>query len=296
MLNRIPHCVLTDKKKGFLSLLLALFLCFCLATPLVAADCMAIKKAMKMEKSLKKKRAMLADAIVQCPNDPAINFKYGLSLERFRKYDKALSYYQKAVKLNPKMGKAYAGMGDIAIYMGLLDQAIVDYSQAVKLMPENNRASSKLVRLDVKRKALRGDILTVNEFIAVMDHRGKISTTTHLLLTGPVLQYKIAFVGNSTDLQPVAVRQLVAIGQGMLDPALDYVKFEIAVHVESSADSLDISKKRAEIIRDQLVDNFQIDPKRIEIKWYGDTQSIEDKNFTGEKSLNQRVEIKRIIE
>jgi tetratricopeptide (TPR) repeat protein len=243
---------------------------------------------------------MVADAIVQCPADPDINYKYALSLERFRKYKKALGYYQKAIQYNPEMGKAYAGMGDVYIYLGLLDEAIEAYKNAVNYKSDNDRYAGRYERLVIKRKALRGEVLSVGEFIKVMDHRGKVPTNMSLLLTGPVLQYHIAFVSNSATLQPTGIRQLGAVGQAMQNDAIRHIRFEISTHVNSDLSSLaalEDSKIRATMIKDQLVTNFQIDPKRLEVIWYGDTQPLETEKLEGGVGArNERVEFKRILE
>lgn len=279
--------------------LLAITPFFLAATHSFAADCQALKKAIAAEKNLKKRRVLVADSIVQCPEDPVLNYKYGLSLERFRKYNKALSYYQKAALYDPKMGKAFAGMGDVYVYQGQLDKAIEVYQKAVKLMPGDNRAKNRLDLLEAKGKALEGEVLTVDEVVAVMDSRGKISTNTPLLLTGPVLQYNVAFVKNSNELQPKGIMQIAGIGQAMQSDALKHIRFEIATHLASPVSSLaalENSKIRAQMIVDQLVINFQINPKRINIVWYGDTMPLELSGVASRYVLNDRVEIKRIIE
>ncbi|MEN8200268.1 MAG: tetratricopeptide repeat protein [Thermodesulfobacteriota bacterium] len=261
----------------------------------LAADCMAIKKKIKAEKSMKVKRQMITEAIIQCPEDPMLNYKYGLSLERFRKYEKALSHYQKATLYNPKMGMAHIGMGDVYIYLGQLDEAIEAYRKGVDLMPSDSRASSRLARLEVKNKALAGEIVTVSEFLKVMDQRGKIPTNMPLLLTGPALQYAVAFAVDSDVLLPTGIRQLAAVGQALQNEALQGVRFEISTYMESDVsplDALERSKIRAQMIKDQLVSNFQIDPKRIDVTWHGDTLPLE---LSGGLSLNERVEFKRIV-
>jgi len=287
-------------KKNIWHILFALMISVCVAAPSMAADCKALKKTLQAERNLKKKRKLLGNLIIQCPDDPQVNYKYALSLERYRKYDKALSYYQKAVLLNPQMGKAHAGMGDVYIYLGLLDEAIEAYTRATRLMPQSNRASRRLARLEIKRKALSGGIVSVGEFVQVMDHRGKISSSMPLLLTGPALQYKVAFVHNTSQLRPTGIRQLAAIGQAMQEDALKFVQFEISTYVDASYPSpivaLEESKKRVDMIKDQLVTNFLIAPDRIEVAWYGDNQPLEAGSFTGARSLNSRVEFKRLFE
>jgi len=282
-----------------LHIFFVIFLCLSIGSPVLAADCEAIKASFQNEHNMKKRRKMVADAIVQCPADPIINYRDALSLERFRKYKKALGYYQKAVQLIPEMAKAHAGMGDVYVYLGLLDEAIDAYENAVKYMPDNNRYAGRYERLVVKRKALRGEVLSVGEFIKVMDHRGKISTNMSLLLTGPALQYHIAFVENSTTLQPTGIRQLGAVGQAMQNDAIRHIRFEISTYVNSALSSLaalEDSKIRAQMIKDQLVTNFQIDPKRLEVNWYGDTQPLEVEKLDGGIAANERVEFKSILE
>jgi len=273
-------------------------LCCGFAVPAMSADCQGIKKGLRKERNLKKKRKMLADAIIQCPDDAGINYKYALSLERYRKYDKALGHYQKAVVLKPNMGKAHAGMGDVYIYLGRLNEAINSYRVAARLMPENNRTKNRLERLEIKRKALEGGVVTVGEFIRVMDSRRKISSNMPLLLTGPALQYRIAFGANPDKLLPTGIRQLAATGQAMQNDALSGVRFEISTYVGTQLSSLaamEESKVRAKMIKDRLVTNFLIDPKRLEIVWYGDTQPLEAA-VAGGNLLDERVEFKRIIE
>jgi len=283
-------------KGNFRQFFFVFLLSLCVASPSLAADCKSLKKALKAERNLKQKRKMLGNLIIQCPEDPVINYKYALSLERFRKYDKALGYYQKAVLLNPKMGKAHAGMGDVYIYLGMLDDSIDAYRIAKQLMPQSERVGGRLARLEIKRKALAGGIVSVGEFIQVMDHRGKISSNMPLLLTGPALQYNVAFVHNTEQLRPTGIRQLAAIGQAMQNDALKFVRFEISTYVDDSYDSpqqaLAASEKRVHMIKDQLVANFLIDPERIEISWYGENQPLE----VGHQSLNSRVEFKRLFD
>ena len=285
-------------KKNIWFVLIAFSLSIFVTAPSHAADCNSLKKAVKAERNLKKKRKLLSNLIIQCPEDPQVNYKYALSLERFRKYDKALAHYQKAVNLDPQMGKAYAGMGDIYIYRGLLDDAIIAYDNAKRLMPQSERTSSRLARLEIKRKALAGGIVSAGEFVKVMDHRGKISSTIAVLLTGPVLQYNIAFMKNTNQLLPTGIRQLAAVGQGMQDDALKSVRFEIATYVDSvyptPLAALAASEKRVAMIKDQLVTNFLIDPKRIETVWYGDNQALEISSSAGTQTLNSRVEFKRL--
>jgi tetratricopeptide (TPR) repeat protein len=258
---------------------------------------MVLKQAVKKERNLKKKRVMISEAIVVCPEDPVFNYKYGLSLERYGKYDKAISYYQKALLYNPQMCKAYVGIGDIHIYRGNLDKAIAAYTAAVSLMPDNSRIIRRLHRLKAKKKALLGDVLTASEVITVMDNRSKIPSNTPLLLTGPALQYTIAFSKDTGELLPKSTQQLIAIGQALQDDALKNARFQIGTHHQSGVsplESLEKSKTRAHAVQAYLLANFHIDPAHLEIVWYGDTMPVEVNGIDYMNGNLELLELKKI--
>jgi len=253
----------------------------------------------KLERNLKQRLIMIEDAVIQCPDDPDIHYKYGLSLERFRKYEKALGHYQKVVHINPQMAKGYAGMGDVYIYLGLLDEAIAAYEEAIRYVSGNKRYDGRYERLIIKRKAIRGEVLTVSDFIKVMDNRKKISTNMSLFLTGPALQYHIAFIENGATLLAEGDSQLTAIGKAMHNESLRHARFEISGHVSavlSPFTAFEDSRVLANMVKDQLVTNYQIDPKRLEVTWYGDEQPLAAGKIAGATAAKERVEFKRIRE
>lgn len=283
---------------GCAQLLFIMTLILGLGSSVIAADCEAVHKAFQQEHNPQKRRKLIAAAILKCPNDPIVNYKYGLSQERFRKYEKALGYYKTAARLNPTMAKAYGGMGDVYVQLGLLDEAIKAYSKAVAGMPDSERFNRRLKCLVIKRKALHGEVLTAGEFIEVMYHRGKISSSMSLLLRGPALQYKMAFVGKSGVLLPTGVRQLAAVGQGIQNDALKGIRFEISTHVAvggTSLEALEDSKARAQMIKERLVTNFKIDPNRLEIAWYGDAQPLPLESAGVMLDVGTRVEFRRVM-
>lgn len=275
------------------------FLCMGVASSVLASNCSETRKALQQERNLQKKRKLISNAIIQCPQDPVINFTYALSLERFKKYEKALIHYQKAVAADPEMAQAYAGIGDIYIHLGLLDEAIAGYEKAVRYKPTSKRFKGRYSRLQIKQKALKGEVVSASEFIKVMDNKGKIPSGMSLLLTGPVLQYKIIFVEDTNVLDTIGNEQLYAVGQAIQNDALRKIRFEISTFVNSGFSSklaLEHSKVRANLIMEQLVINFQIDPKRLEVVWYGDTLPLDTGSLAGDVTTNERVEIRRIAE
>ncbi|PLX99552.1 MAG: hypothetical protein C0622_10290 [Desulfuromonas sp.] len=280
--------------KNYLGCFFLLLIGLLIAVPATAAeDCVALRKGVKAEMDLQKRRQLVADWVVKCPDDPMANYKFGLSLERYRKYNEALAHYRKATTLDPTMGNAFNGMGDIYIYLGQLDDALDAYQKAGELLPGNSRATSRLALLGAKKKALSGEVVSADEFIAVMTEKEKVSTSTPLLLLGPALQYQLAFDGNRTKLQPRGEKQLTAIGQALRNEALDGVRFEITAYVSdpglSRQAATERAQARAELIKSLLTADYGIDPARMTLAWFGSPQPLS----TGRDTLGSWVEIQR---
>jgi tetratricopeptide (TPR) repeat protein len=127
----------------------------------VAADCLAIRKKIKQETDLLKRREMISQGLTNCPNDPVINFKYAYSLERFRKYDEALKHYQVATKLDPKYAKAYFGMGDMYIQKGDPQASVAAYQKGLAIDPGDKRAARSLQKALAKAKTMPATVKTV---------------------------------------------------------------------------------------------------------------------------------------
>ena len=120
--------------------------------PVGAADCEALKAAALKERNLLKQNNLLAEAVAACPKDAELNYKYGYSMERLRKYDDALKYYKLAVDLNSKVGKYHFGKADIFMLLGDVASAAKSYEKGLKLVPANSRARRSLEEAKAKMK------------------------------------------------------------------------------------------------------------------------------------------------
>jgi tetratricopeptide (TPR) repeat protein len=67
-------------------------------------------------------------------------FNEGMRYALVKNYDNAIHNYTEAIRLNPKLIKAYINRG--AAYMGIdrYDLAIADFNKAIKLDPKNGKA------------------------------------------------------------------------------------------------------------------------------------------------------------
>lgn len=115
-----------------------------IASPAVAADCLAIRKKIKQERDLFQKRELTKQGLQDCPNDAVINFTFAYSMERFRKYEEARNYYQTATRLDPKYAKAFFGLGDMHLQLNEPGKAVRAYEKGLKLQPNDKRAQNSL--------------------------------------------------------------------------------------------------------------------------------------------------------
>ena len=119
--------------------ILSLFMTLLLATPdtLFAVDCLTIRAKVKQEKGVIKRNKILQKAIEGCSDDLQINYFYAYNLERLRKYEQALKYYQQASQLDQQHAKSYFGIGDTQLALGHPTEAITAFKKGLSLDPDN---------------------------------------------------------------------------------------------------------------------------------------------------------------
>lgn len=102
----------------------------------------------------------------------------------------------------------------------------------------------------------------------------------------------VTFKVNSHELTPDAQRQLRELGDALSDNAMADNRVRIAGHTDASGSAdynLQLSRRRAEEVRDFLWRNFRIDPARLETVGYGKERLL---NPAAPNSIeNRRVEI-----
>ena len=120
------------------SVLLFTVMSGCLVPELLqAADCVRIRANFKELQGVVQRKVFLGKAILECADDPEVTYYYAYNMERLRKYDIALQYYQKVIELDPNYAKAYMGMGDMYREFGQLDKAIGFYEKGLSLDSDN---------------------------------------------------------------------------------------------------------------------------------------------------------------
>jgi outer membrane protein OmpA-like peptidoglycan-associated protein len=113
--------------------------------------------------------------------------------------------------------------------------------------------------------------------------------------SGHIVTHGIYFDVNSDQIRGESYKTLADIVQMLSDdPAL---RVSIDGHTDSDgqdAANLDLSQRRAESVRQYLVETGKIDAARLEAKGYGESKPI-DANTTPEgKANNRRVELSKL--
>ena len=280
-----------------LVLLCGLALVALIPLPASAADCKATAEKISQEHDPIARRDLLKTALKECPKDPEINFMQGYNLERLRNYKDALPYYVTASNLDPKHAKAFFGMGDIYMVTDKAQNAVTAYEKGLGLDPGNKRAEKSLESARIKLKAQRGESVSSEEAATVLfTEKSKDREISPIEAT--ILRLLVLFPGKSTALPEEGADQLSIVGaRAFTSPDLKGAVFEIVGNTDDSGDAktnLAISKKRAEAVRNYLIKNCNIDPKKLQVAAHGQTQPIVPNSTEQNKKINNRVDFKRV--
>jgi OmpA-OmpF porin, OOP family len=112
-----------------------------------------------------------------------------------------------------------------------------------------------------------------------------------LLTEGKLISYGIYFDVNKDEVKPESYTTLKSIADVMNENAA--LKIKIVGHTDSDgndAANLDLSKRRAASVKNELGKTFSIDGSRIEVDGKGASQPIAPNNSTLNKATNRRVE------
>ena len=312
-----------------LSFLVAFFSTALLATSLYGADCALILEELSELKGLMKRQVFLKQAVKECPDDAQINYFYAYNLERLRKYDDALYYYEKAVSLGPDYAKSYFGLGDVYLMLGKPEAAILALEKGLAYDPENIWAKRSLKKaqerfaqkplvsaVDVNRLAKKpvkdapppptvevvpssqpvvaDNALTAEGFVHHM--AGPASGKTDG--KGHVLMMQIQFQMSSGNLTAEAMERLDAVVcLALQSDELRESRFEVAGHTDDSGNfehNMRLSRIRAHTVKEYLVENCQIDSERLSVVYYGQTRPAVPNTSRQNRKLNRRVEFRRL--
>jgi OOP family OmpA-OmpF porin len=112
------------------------------------------------------------------------------------------------------------------------------------------------------------------------------------LLKLPQLAVEIRFDEDAAVIRPESYRTLGRIADVLTDPKLLTSKFLIVVHTVSAGrreNNLTLSQRRADVIREVLVNTFKISSKRLQAIGLGEEQLLDAARPTA--AANQRIQI-----
>ncbi len=112
------------------------------------------------------------------------------------------------------------------------------------------------------------------------------------LLKLPQLVVEIRFEDDAAVVRPESYRTLGRIADVLTDPKLLTSKFLIVVHTVSAGrreNNLTLSQRRADVIREVLVNTFKISSKRLQAIGLGEEQLLDAARPTA--AVNQRIQI-----
>jgi outer membrane protein OmpA-like peptidoglycan-associated protein len=157
------------------------------------------------------------------------------------------------------------------------ENKIIDLPKAFPL------ASVKMDRIRFEENAA----LITNVRIAV----GAPDMRSKLITEGKLVSYGILFDVNSAKLKPESYGSIKAIAD-VLKENPD-VRVKIVGHTDSDgadASNLDLSKRRAASVKNELTKSFGIDAARMETDGKGEAEPVAENNSVTNKAKNRRVE------
>lgn len=120
-------------------------------------------------------------------------------------------------------------------------------------------------------------------------------TRSKLITEGKLITYGITFDVNKADVKPESYGTLKSIADVLNENAS--VKVRIVGHTDSDGDdamNLELSRRRAESVKNELVKNFGIDASRMETEGAGETKPVAPNDIPANKAQNRRVEFVKL--
>jgi len=243
-------------------------------------------------KVLLEKERLYRKALKLCPNYPAAHNNLGDVYENLGRYAEAIEEYKKAKELRSDFPHPYFGLGDVYFKSGKYDEATKWYRKGLAIEP-GDKVSQENIR--EARALLNNKVVPQREIVKVL---GRIT------IRGPGDAIKLGFSDallpfeyNRFDIRGDAKPQLIELGKALTTPELSMYVFEIGGHTDirgSEAYNLKLSLRRAEAVRNYLVQNFRIGEERLKVKGFGEYRLIAQGNDEASHAMNRRVVIERL--
>jgi len=245
-----------------------------------------------------KKEAYYKKAIELCPTFAEAHNNLADVYEKAEKYEEAIKEYQIAAELKPSLIEPRISLGDIFFKFRDYKSAIKKYEIVLQLKPECEDAQSK-IKIAREKLESRG-LVKSDEFIDTLSKPYMITMGPEgITRSEPRIAVTIYFASDSAEILPESYPQLKEVGEALNSPQLAPYRFIIEGHTDSTGEAennLELSKKRAQSVKDYLLSNYSIDPGKLEIIGYGQEKPVASNETPQGRALNRRVEFVRIVE
>ncbi|MEN8788243.1 MAG: OmpA family protein [Flavobacteriaceae bacterium] len=124
---------------------------------------------------------------------------------------------------------------------------------------------------------------------------GGVDLRRKLISEGRISTNAILFESGSAVLEPQSMGVIRQISQVLLQEAA--MNLNIVGHTDSDGDdasNMELSKQRAEAVKNALVNVYNIDASRMQTEGKGETEAVGDNNTVDGKAQNRRVEFIKI--
>jgi len=241
------------------------------------------------------------------PTYASAHFNLGFVYHSTGELEKAMEAYRQCLRYDPKRHDAHRNLAtcllavrhDAALYevrmhlnMAIeLEDALSPGKAFTTLGKQNTELLALERRINKILKPSVGDRYSSNEIIEVLSRR--VTRGGEGLYEGPLLPI-LFFNTGLTQLTRTDETQLRALAVALNSPGLFGSCFTIEGHADSRGiafSNLDLSRRRAEAVRDWLVRHGRVDPERLFMAFYGEDHPIFPNDSPVHFRYNRRIEI-----
>ncbi|MFC1673665.1 OmpA family protein [Pseudomonadota bacterium] len=260
---------------------------------------------------------LLQSASANVGDDWRLYSALGIGLDYQERYQDAHAAYNTALNMCPDDPAVINNLGISQGLSGRLDQAIRTLQRALSYGSHTDKIKRNLQLFTDARdlcascdtgylKGSGGMILAAG--LMGTDQEGPCTPEPEYTAAAPVMveqlapeaqmpsiNIKVYFEFDSAILKPEARTVLDNLGRALTYGELNTYRFEIAGHTDAvGSDRYNqvLSERRAETVLSYLVENFGIDPQRIDAVGYGESRLLNPDDPEGD--TNRRVQVTRL--
>ena len=166
------------------------------------------------------------------------------------------------------------------------------WSEAVKQRDELDR-QLKLAQIRLESRDREIEVLAAQKTISAEEIARELAAITDQAMPGMSLHINFEF--DSAKLTETGRQQADQLGQALLNPAFKDRTFTLIGHTDQQGTeeyNQDLSERRAQAVRQYLLDHFDIAPEHLKAEGRGESEIIYPGDTALDHALNRRVEVR----